>query len=619
MFKCEPQNLIDEVKADLDIRKPELEILRRQRAAFSRREAGRGRMAMPENPAFEYLSYLAPTLAYDNPKVLTKTRRPGSQRQVAIAMMAGLNRWVVDSDYQTHLMRMAYDFAFYHGASITSHLWKDGEYPDKDTGRPTRGSIAWPVVDRVSPHRFAVDPLCAHWSEARWMGHATFWDKEDIKDRAKDEKSGWNAKAIEALCTTGEGSSRGRPERAEGRVPERDEIVCWELWVPEYTEDKWAGPDEGVHGGMFTVALDQATGAITDWLRKPRPFYGPRWGPYSVFGAYVDPDCPMPLGPLGIVYQQIDDLNDHARSIARSCTTYKRLILVDAGSKKLANVLKSTPDSFVVPVEGLKKDDVIQVEVGGVTDQQLSQYSIVKTRLDRMLAMQDAQRGTVTGRGTATENSIADEASSKRMAHLKRQFTKASIRELRTVGWGMYHNDRVIFPVGGEASQEMGGGDAFFFGGDTKDGSGVTYDDLELDIEPYSAEYTSEALLQTRTMQGAQFVIETAPMIPQTPWLDWKDLYQQVGNAINIPNLSDAVNVEMAMKMAGGQSPFPGGQPILARQLGRADRSRGGAGGRPLNVAPMPQLPAGPGGGMAPGPQQTAASKPQGALSMRSA
>lgn len=594
MYEWNPDNCTAELAASLDLRKPSIQAYERLKVAYARSRDNGDRAAgasLPENPAYEYLSLMVPTLAFDNPRVRCATRRPGSQRDVAKAMKFGLDRWVVDVGYRDHTVRMAYDAAFYMGASIVSQQ----SQPRYGEGKIDPSTPTWPTVDRIPPHRLAIDPLAAHWSEARWMAHATIWDKGSLEAAAKEKGEDWNKEVVAQLTADAGLKGLGRPDDALNRVPRRNEVVLWEFWVPEYSEDGWPGPDEGYHGGILTVVPNQTAGKDgANWVRKPRPYYGPRWGPYTVYGAYMEPDSSTPLAPLMAVSSQIEDLNDHARSIGRSCTTYKRLVLVDSTNPKLVNALKSTPDTYVVPVQGLDANAVIPIEVGGVTDQQLQQYGIVKGRLDRILAMGDPQRGVVKGGSTATENTIADEATGKRLAYLKQQFADAVTHELRTVAWFMYHDDRVVFPLGQEAGIEMGMGEnaePWFHGGDTNRESGATFDDLELEIEPYSMEHTSESVLQTRILQGVQLVTQLAPMVPQMPWVDWKTLLGQVGDALNNPSFGDAIDVDMALKMGqqmmqqGGMG-APGGakptdRPMLAKQAGAA----GGG------VAPMPQLP----------------------------
>lgn len=608
MLDCTPENLSAEVTASIDLRKPSISAYERIKVGYARSRQGDKPMdgTLPENPAYEYLSLMIPTIAFDNPRVRVKTRRPGRQKPVAKAMELGINRWVVDTQYRSHSVRMAYDMAMFMGASIVTETAQDryGHGAEDEAALPT-----WPVVDRIPPHRFAMDPLASHWHEARWLGHMVIWDKDDLLEEAKEPDSGWDAEMVRQLAEETGLKDAGRPNDAANRAPKRGEVVCWEVWVPEYTEKGWPGPDEGFHGGIFTVVLGQApkdgqeaqkdgktkTSELA-WVRKPRPFYGPRWGPYTVYGAYHEPDSPTPLAPLMAVAAQMEDLNDHARSVARSSTMYKRGVIIDSPDKKLINNIKSTPDGYVFSGAGVEPDNIIQFEIGGVTEQQLNQFGIVKSRLDRMLAMADAQRGAVTGKGTATENTIADEASGKRLAFLKQQFTDATARELRTIAWFMYHDDRVVFPLGEDAAQELGappqadlhfhGGDVTDDGGSTERGSGATFDDLELDIEPYSMEHTSEGVLQTRMLQGVQMVTELLPMVREYPEVQWRDVFAQVGDALNNPSMQDWVDFDKAQQMAAQMGAQVPGQPQQATPM--MGKQAGAVGG---GAAPMPSLP----------------------------
>ena len=71
-----------------------------------------------------------------------------------------------------------------------------------------------------------------------------------------------------------------------------------------------------------------------------------------------------------------------------------------------------------------------------------------------------------------------------------------------------------------------------------------------------------------------QLITETAPMIPQVPYVDWKGLYHRIGDAINVPDLGALVDIDMAMEMAQMQADAAEGdkpEPArLAKDLGKA-------------------------------------------------
>ena len=75
---------------------------------------------------------------------------------------------------------------------------------------------------------------------------------------------------------------------------------------------------------------------------------------------------------------------------------------------------------------------------------------------------------------------------------------------------------------------------------------GYTFDDLELDIEPYSMERTSEAVQQRRMQEAVLVATQIAPLIPQLPYVRWKKLLDLIGDTINVPDLSEMVDFNAA-------------------------------------------------------------------------
>jgi hypothetical protein len=265
-----------------------------------------------------------------------------------------------------------------------------------------------------------------------------------------------------------------------------------------------------------------------------------------MFGAYYVPDGPFPLSPIMATTGQVNELNDHVRSASASAARYKRLVLVDSKNKKLVQDVKSQPHDFVVPVEGLDKDAVVQLELGGITNQQVSYIQMARERLDRNSGIHDAMRGNVTGNATATEVSIAEGSSTIRLAYIKNQFQEAVRKSLKAVGWYLHNDDRVSFPLGADAAASSGVEEPWFVGGSSPDSP---YSDLELEIESYSMERTTEALQQRRAMEAFQIIANVASAMPQMPFVNWNSLLDKMGDALNMPDLSGLVDTEMLAQM----------------------------------------------------------------------
>ena len=546
----------------------------------------------PENHFYEWFRLTTAQIVYDNPKTRVRSRReaPASMiqrveeqaqqlmeglqtgqvgpeglmqmqqleqqhqalifhRNIAYAMEHGLNRWVRECNLRKVLKRLYVDSSFAFGVGMTASERRTDLDP-----RQT-GAYYLPKPYQLPMDYFGFDPYALHFGAARYAFHKWVRDKDDLIEEAesqpdKDEPGAWDIDVLRNL-TPGAGiESLGREKT--GYAPTRGEVVGYDLWIPEAFKDVdgHPGPDEGFHGSIYTLMYGQGESSegAAAFIRSPRPYYGPKTGPYSLFGVYTVPNRAYPMGPLAATYHQTVDLNQVAKAINKATSEYKRIILFDAANPELGKKLKKTPDAFIVPVKGFKKDEVVQMELGGVTPQHPEQLALMRDRLDRNSGIHEAQRGNVQGAATATEIAVADESSSQSLAYVKQEFADCTQQMLSTAAWLMFHDDRTRFPLGAEASEFFGMPQAEFRGGIYGD---ERFEDLELEIEPYSMERVNEALMQRRGIEMTELAIKAGPVMPLTPQIDWKFLFQNMGDRMNDSQFGRVIKADVAEQMQG--------------------------------------------------------------------
>ena len=348
MLNTSPENLYQEIAAAEHLRDAHMESyddLLSQFVGSAYRDMSDEGMDAPENHVYEYLSLTIPRLVHDNPRVRVSTARPVTQRMTAIGLEHGLNRWARDTNVRTPLMLAAYDMLLNFGVILTTEEVQEG-YDPSDVTVPH-----WPACYRISPKRFFVDPLALSFDQARFCGHTWIRDREDLLEEAREDDT-WNAEFIESIGADVDVSNYRESYGAKSTAVYRDEIVGYEVWVPEVQYDPDLGPMQGFNGTIYTVSMAQGSGDDEDkveYLREPRPYYGPPSGPYTMFGAYSVPDNAFPLSPLVAVSSQSDDLNEHVIAARRAAAQYKRMVFVDAKNKKLAQDVASSPDNYVLP------------------------------------------------------------------------------------------------------------------------------------------------------------------------------------------------------------------------------------------------------------------------------
>lgn len=533
----------------------------------------------PENATFEYLSFSMSQLVWENPRWRATTRRPRAQQFVAEAIQHGMNRWTTDSDLKTVLQDLAVDYSFAWSVALTTAAPLVESYEAED-------AIMWPQVSRISPWDFGFDHLAPTWRKARMLWHRYWIDKDDLlaaakKDRElpKVQRAGWSARAIAELTPTSrpkDALARLRGSAGEDQSPDREQVELVQVYFPGRTLPGEPGPNEGFNGVLATYALTQGSGSSEEGgaviVQRPRPFYGPRWGPYTVAGSYIVPDCAFPLSLLVATAGHIAQSTRIAQAVDSQVAAYKRLLLVSNTDPKLAQLIKDGKSDHVYPTQqvGDLAGRFASLEVGGTTAANVAAERRVLERRNRAMGMDDVQRGSVTGEGTATEVQHAVEAALGRQGYVRGRFQDGVRRIGRTVAWYLYHMDEIVFPLGPDAAQALGLGEqdeAWFHGGDEGEGEGASFDDLGLELEPFSLERTSEAMLQRR---GA-FLLQVAQIAPALPMLqqagaDVRGFLDALGDANGMPHLSGLFpNVE---SVDLSQIQAAEAQPRLAKDVG---------------------------------------------------
>lgn len=564
MLDVTPQNLRTEIEAAKRLRDKRRSQTKRMIAAYSGPAYGGGQgEARQENTAFEVMASVNPQLVFANPRVRMSSRRPEYQPKRVQAVEFATNRWIKDTDPRLLYEEIAVDFQFGEGILLTKparHHVRTSRRDTEDYDDP----LYRPMSERVSPDEFVCDAVAKAKRQARWLGHPVTMDLDDLLHMAESApaEDGWHVDAIREMA---EGEGASELERDDQSL-HRKSVTFYEIWVPEHELDESPGHEKGFHGSWHTVCLSDNV------IRDPRPAFCPRWGPYSFFGAYVVPSEQHALS-LPTAVDGVDGaLNRQADANVRAMERRKSLVFAQQGDLELAAKVEEAPDGGVVIVQTADiKNELVQFELAGVTEAGLAAEQVTRDRRDRQVGLADAQRGEVTGAGTATENVIAQQASSIRVSQMQQKFRLDGVRmHLKTVAWYLDMDSRVVMYLGSEASEKLGIEDPVYIGGlypesnerakaefpeseydDADDGYRADdFDMLELEIETHSMDRTDDPVLQARAIQGLQVALQVAPMIVQAPWIDWGPILDRVGDSMNWPGYGNIVREEMAAMVA---------------------------------------------------------------------
>lgn len=498
-----------------------------------------------ENHAHEYLSLTIPKLVANNPRVKCSTKRGGKAPMVSAMMQAALNRWIQDTNHRRFLERAAADYLTGWTIAMVTLEARPGQMDNEDV-------VTRPIAVLLDRRDVFWDPLAPSWERCRYIGHKFPRDLEDLIAEAKENPElGWDLAEVEALAADAALDELGRAR--DGGVladgPRRGEVLLYEVWIPEI--DLEGKRDERHFGALYTLAHCASTASKDEsksgprFVRKPRPFYGPRTGPYYMFGCYDVPNRSVPLSPLVANRKQAAGLNATSKVLNDAIAAYKKIGVGEALKPAEAKRIKSASHGDVVLVAGIDKQKFLELELGGPTETIVNAWTLQRQRLDTNAGMDDAVRGNVTGEGTATEVAIASETTSARMAFIGQKFQNSDEGLLRAIAWYMFNEETVVYPLG----QVEGGRTLWFQGGTSSaDDTGFKdFDDLEIQIERYSMERTSEALQARRAMEMVNIITTLAPQVPLiAQFTDVKTLVGVLGDALNLPDLGRVFDIDKA-------------------------------------------------------------------------
>lgn len=569
-----PENIRTEIEAaekERDKRISKLSEMIRMFEGPGRMEATEDRF-LPYNFYYEWISLVRPQIAFQNPRVRIRSKKPEVNSLQALALQFYVNRWIRDNHYIRTIERATTHMAFAHGVTMTTlDDYTRGDYDDP---------ISRPRKVIIDPSQFGMDAIARSWEESRIFFHKCVEDKATLLERAESE-DGWDLKAIQNMPTESQVKGIGRPEIDL----DRGEVCYWEAWVPGQ-----APSDSKENGQLLCIGLQMTSdGPTAKFLREPRPYYGPRWGPYNIWDAYFVPRSPWPMGPFQAMDGLIKALNAQARVNLRRARSRKDLMLFDESDTKDAEKVLNAPDMSGVGIAQFEKSKFEQVELGGVNEDELAYEQWLDGLLKRGSGLSDAELGNATTGSSATADAIAARGSAARLSFLEQKVYDAVQRDLRTVAYFGWREESIIQPLGKEFAEElikMGVPPELAHGVplEWRGGEKGSFDDLELEIEPYSMRRVDEGGEQAKSLQFFQLLTQIAPIIPQTPWMDWKKMLNHLGDRFYSPELGESVDVELANQV---------GAMMLQMQQAQAQPQKGESGPRMSGDIKPPPMPSG--------------------------
>lgn len=500
----------------------------------------------PENYPFSFVANVQPRLVFDNPKVNCTSTNVSVPKKTVQHLGRAINQWIKYADFVKVLDACATD-----GLLMWSTVLTTFEVDPLDSALPnSQMKRMIPKVSIIENHRYFRDPSSTPATPPRFEGHIWVRDLSDVEKMEDVDQE-----ALGALVADMDIQLLKRPNALQGSSsttgPSRKEILAYEFWVPECND--YRTDPKMQNGTIYTLAIGQSVAADggrtrvgkARYLRDPRPFFGPPWGPYSMLGFYDVPENTYPLSPVAVCFQQMEELNAHASAVANAASRMKNLVFVDAAHDTLQAAVMNSADGTVIGIPGLTQEQVVDVTIGGPAKEQYEYVQVLRERLDRNIGIDDAQRGELNPQVTATATNVAYQSMSVRMDYLKKRFTEFTKRILNSVGWYAWNSNNFVMFLAPEDADELQMKKPAFLGGPQQGEEHVPYDQAALDLEPYSMIKVDEGVLAQEVQETIALIAQLAQEMATAPWLGWQTILEQLATIRKFDWVPECINSDL--------------------------------------------------------------------------
>lgn len=516
-----------------------------------------------ENHGIEFCENFIPDLAFYDPQFEVSSDLLDPNDPQLQAMHQAMNCWSMKTRLGSTLQLLAWDVCHDFGVSIVTleTVPGYGDDPDADT------VPLYPVCKRISPTRFFADSQADEFGVCRLLGHFWIRDKATLLDAKGPD--GQPLFDPEVIRNAGEdGLDTLRKEQNEYQTQkyhaDRKQVVGYEVYVPE----------KGLIYTLCKCPTPSTTGTGAAFAREPRPYIGPRKGPYTIWGVSPVTEQLYPLAPLASTEGLQREINAHAGQASDDAGAAKRILVT--GRKDLVEGVKSYNNGTILQLPGFNKDDFVVVETGGAQPANIDHLDRLRERLDRRSGLSQNQRGNITG-ATATEVNQTQASSDKRTRLAQKNFQGKVVEMCLIAAQQMHDNDQVRFPITVKdpiTGQKM---PKVFIGGPQPGMPYTPFEALNIKIKPYSDSFVDEAVLQKRAQEATTVVLEMAPALVANPQIKGRPLLDDLFATINIEGGGERyIDFGILAQMQGMAA-----QAAMAQAMPGAAPGGGGPGGPP--------------------------------------
>ena len=500
---------------------------------------------IPVNLLSLYVNTVVARIVPPNPRVMMTTYQQ-EHKPIVNNLEIHANKEFHRMKVANTLRRVAYDAMYGIGvckvalgtpADAARFSWK------LEAGRP--------FIERVDLDDLVWDIHARDWYELGYIGHRFRAPLDVIKDSTIYSKSRkdldpstdppYNVDGDERINMLGRGYYGVNQEEFE------DFVDLWEIYIPRHNLIVTFSDDQVAHSspGQDVVPLREQ-----EWI-------GPYCGPYHKLGFQEVPGNMMPKGPVQDVVDLHRSVNNAYRKIIRQMQRQKQVLPVRSGATEDGDRTIATNDGEAFRCDG---EPPIPVSYGGPDANMVVVANGLRELFKEMVGNMDSFAGLNKASNTATQEQIIEANSSKSLSSLQEAMTAHCEDVFRSLCWFWHHNPdttmKVKIPIPGQQGMFIPSQIT------PEDRRQVLWDDLDIQINPYSMQYNTPAgRLQSIVQTLQTIVLPLAPIMQSqgvTP--DMKAIMEIISRYGDLPELQECFSIgepPQASEAGGSQGAPP--------------------------------------------------------------
>ncbi len=523
----------------------------------------------PVNLLDLYTSIVSRMLVPNNPRWLLQTWDRQNKAAVS-AMQSWGNKEIVRMGFKETLERIVVD------ALISVGIAKVALADPGDSARMAwRLSAGQPFVEQVDLDDFVRDVHSRDFAQDGYIGHRFRIPLDVAKDSKIFSKERLSLEPDVDEAYNAEGDERismlGRTYYSTNNEEWEDMVTLWEVYVPRHRlvftmhDTQLEGPNAEKGSKLYGKAL-----RVQRWL-------GPDRGPYHILGYKTIPGNAMPKGPLQDLVDLHDPVNNIYRKLISQAQRQKQLLGCVGGADADVQRIVDAMDGEAIRMDSPEKSVVR--DFGGPNQQNFLMGGHLKDMFDFMAGGLALIGGLAPQSKTLGQDKMLNASASGQVSAMQDRTVGFTAGCLRALGWYWWNHPQLVMRTH-EAlpgipdmgiqrtvlpSQRMRG----------------RFDDLELEVDPYSMQYSSPSDRLQAMNSVVQGILVPMMQVLQQQGIafDMQAYLSKVGVLMNMPDLSDIVTIQEPPQhdaqgggggpAGAGGAPAPGTPPQTTRNYVR--------------------------------------------------